>query len=320
MSPTPLQFVTDPDHAGLRMDRFLALSHPDLSRARWQQLLSEGHVLVNGQPAKGSMPVRTGDVITAEIPPAQAAEPVPEDIPLTVLYEDSDYIVVDKPPGMVVHQGAGHHTGTLVNALLHHCQDLSSIGGVLRPGIVHRIDKDTSGAMVATKNDLAHRHLAEQFERHTIERVYEAIVWDPFRFSKGTIRGHIERDPRNRLKMSGRTGSGRTAVSHYEVVASTPHFSRVRCRLETGRTHQIRVHLSEAGHPLIGDALYGKARTISQRLGPQLRERLASFPRQALHAHVLGFVGRDGVTVRVEADMPSDMTELWALMVAEDTP
>jgi 23S rRNA pseudouridine1911/1915/1917 synthase len=222
-----------------------------------------------------------------------------------VLYEDTDLIVIVKPAGMVVHAGAGHATGTLVNALLAHCRDLSGIGGVLRPGIVHRLDKDTSGVMVAAKNDLAHRALAVQFERHSVERRYDALVWGGFRAPAGTLEGTL-------------AGEGRHAVTHYRVLEATPHFAQVACTLETGRTHQIRVQLSEAGHPVVGDRLYGKSRSLSPRMGPGLRRAIEEFGRQALHAAVLGFTLPGGKAVRFEAPPPADHQNLWRLMREED--
>ncbi len=315
---TPLSFDVGAAEAGMRLDRFLSLHHPDLSRARWQQLIADRLVSLNGAPTKPGAPLKPGDVIAARVPPPVEATPRPEAVDLDILYEDDDYVIVNKPAGMVVHHGAGHDSGTLVNALLHHCGNLSNVGGVMRPGIVHRLDKDTSGVMAATKNDLAHRFLAEQFAAHTIERAYEAIVWGVFSFSTGTVEGLIGRDPRNRLRMTGRTTSGRRAVTHYKVTAATRHFSRVECRLETGRTHQIRVHMAESHHPVVGDPLYGKGRSIPASLLPELREALAAFNRQALHARVLGFTTRAGKTIRVEAEPPVDMQRLWQLIAEQD--
>lgn len=313
-----MESVVGSDQEGQRVDRFLAATEPSLSRARWQQLIDEGAVRVNGEAVKAGRVLRAGDHVAAELPAPVEAEPKPEAIALDVLYEDGDVIVVDKPAGLVVHPGAGNPTGTLVNALLHHCKDLSGIGGVLRPGIVHRIDKDTSGVIVAAKHDAAHRHLAKQFESHTIERAYDALAWGGFRARRGALRGTLERDPKNRLRMTGKTGEGRVAVTHYEVNGETPHFAKVRCTLETGRTHQIRVQLSEAGHPLVGDPLYGRTRSVSPRMGVNLQAAVRDFPRQALHAAVLGFVDLYGKRLHFEAPWPADLAGLWALMQSED--
>jgi 23S rRNA pseudouridine1911/1915/1917 synthase len=304
----------------MRLDRALVALQPDLSRTRVQSLIEAGQVRLNGKAVRPGTVVRPGDRIDLDIPAPVAAEPQPEAIALEILYEDDDVVVINKPAGMNVHPGAGHPAGTVVNALLHHCGHLSSVGGVMRPGIVHRLDKDTSGVMVATKNDLAHRHLAIQFERHTIERAYVAIAWEPFRFKQGSFRSTIERDPRNRLRMTGKTGSGRPAVTHYTVEAETPHFSKLRCTLETGRTHQIRVHCSENGHPLVGDVLYGKGRSVSPKMGANLQNAVRAFPRQALHASTLGFTARDGNSLRFETPLPADMAELWRLIATEDLP
>lgn len=302
----------------MRLDKFLSAAAPELSRARWQQLIEAGGVLVNGKSAKANATLRAGDDVRAQLPPPVAAAPAPQAIALDVVFETADYIIVNKPAGLVVHPAAGNQTGTLVNALLHHCKDLSGIGGELRPGIVHRIDKDTSGLIIAAKHDAAHRHLAKQFEAHTIERAYEALAWGGFRTRTGTIRSALERDPRNRLRMTGRTGAGRAAVTHYEITGATPHFARLRCRLETGRTHQIRVHLAEAGHPIVGDPVYGNTRSVSPRMGVNLQQAVKGFGRQALHAAVLGFTALDGERLRFERPMPPDMQALWSLMEAED--
>jgi 23S rRNA pseudouridine1911/1915/1917 synthase len=314
-----LIFKIPPEEAGIRLDRFLAARHGTVSRSRWQSLIESDQVLINDKPVRSGAVLKGGDRVDVRIPPPAPASPLAQDIPLDILHEDEDYILISKPPGMVVHPAAGHGRDTLVNALLHHCGHLSNVGGVMRPGIVHRIDKDTSGVMAATKNDLAHRHLAAQFEAHTIERVYEALVWGTFRLKRGTFRGTIERDPRHRLRMTGKTGAGRHAVTHFEVLGETPHFSYIRCTLETGRTHQIRVHCTEAGHPLIGDQLYGRSRSVSPRMGAELQQRVRNFPRQALNAAVLGFTDRAGETIRCEIPLPADMADLWALMQAEDS-
>lgn len=311
-------FVTGSEHVGLRLDQFLCSVEPTLSRTRWQALIESGSVQLNGQRAKPGNVLRAGDLIEADLPLPTQATPTAEPIALTIVYEDNHVIVVDKPAGMAVHPGPGHWHGTLVNALLFYCKDLSGIGGVLRPGIVHRLDKDTSGLIVAAKNDTAHLALAKQFERHTIHRAYIAIAWGPFRFKRGTLQGTIDRDPHHRLRMTGKTGRGRHAITHYEVQAATPHFARVRCTLETGRTHQIRVHLAEAGHPIVGDPLYGKSRCVSPRMGTRLQKAVKTFPRQALHAGELGFILPTGERLQFTSSLPRDMVELWRLMEEED--
>lgn len=318
MHDSLLDAVAGSEDEGVRVDKFLVAREPSLSRARWQQVIDEGHVLINGKQAKPNSVLRAGDRVTAGLPPPVEAAPQPENIPLDILYQDADVVVVNKPAGLVVHPGAGNAGGTLVNALLYHCKDLSGIGGVLRPGIVHRIDKDTSGILVAAKNDQSHRNLSAQFESHTVERAYIAIAWGGFRQKRGTFSGTLERDPRNRLRMTGKTGGGRTAITHYEVLGATPHFAQLRCRLETGRTHQIRVQCAEAGHPLVGDQTYGKTRSVSPRMGPSLQTAVKNFGRQALHAAVLGFTARNGQRLRFESAPPEDMRALWQLMLDED--
>lgn len=301
---------------GARIDRFLAAAWPDLSRARISALLLAGDIALAGGDARRIGPavkVRAGDVFVATPPPPAPATPAAEAISLDVVYEDDDLIVVDKPAGMTTHPAPGQRSGTLVNALLHHCgASLSGVGGVARPGVVHRIDKDTSGLLVAAKHDLAHRGLAAQFEAHSVERLYFALVWGSPGASEGTIEGAIGRDPRNRKRMAV-TPSGKTAVTHYRVTGRYGvAAAELTCRLETGRTHQIRVHLTQAGWPLIGDPVYGRptAARRSRLDGPALATALA-FPRQALHAGVLGFEHPTrGERLRFERPPPTDMDEL----------
>ncbi|MCH8862318.1 MAG: RluA family pseudouridine synthase [Proteobacteria bacterium] len=308
--PAPLASVSvvtvAPGDAGTRLDRLLATALPNLSRSRLKALILSGSVTraVN-QQEKLTDPahrVKPGEAFRVEEPAAADPVPRPQDIPLLVVYEDDDLIVIDKPAGLVVHPAAGNPDGTLVNALLHHCgESLSGIGGVRRPGIVHRIDKDTSGLMVAAKNDRAHRGLAAQFEAHSVERAYLAVVRGAPRRLVGRIEGNIGRHPVNRKKMAVVETGGKAAVTHYktlEVFAgpaakggarSGALAALVECRLETGRTHQVRVHMASIGHPLIGDPLYGRAKTAPKRLSGEARAALGGFPRQALHAYVLGF-------------------------------
>jgi 23S rRNA pseudouridine1911/1915/1917 synthase len=288
--------------AGERLDRVLARGFPDLSRSRIQALIREGRVRAGGTAARDpSLKVAAGARIALEVPPAAPAEPQAEAIALSVAYEDDALIVIDKPAGLVVHPAAGHESGTLVNALIAHCgASLSGIGGVKRPGIVHRLDKDTSGLLVVAKTDRAHQRLSAQFADHgrsgPLERAYLALVWGVPEPARGTIDLAIARSPQNREKMAAvRSERGRHARTHYAVEeAYGPNKERVvsllRCRLETGRTHQIRVHMAEIGHPLLGDATYGAGfKTKAARLSPEAREALDSLGRQALHAAVLGF-------------------------------
>jgi len=285
--------------AGLRFDKALAALSPDHSRSRVQQLIAEGAVKLNGLVASDtSRKVNVGHVIEMVVPPAREAVPEAENIPLDIVYEDDDLIVINKPAGLVVHPGAGNQTGTLVNALLYHCKgSLSGIGGVMRPGIVHRLDKDTSGLMVAAKHDKAHQGLAAQLEDRSLSRVYEALVLKVPTPLKGSIDMPIGRDPRNRLRMAIKGQNGKVARTHYTVKQNYKEaLARVECKLESGRTHQIRVHMAAIKHPLIGDPLYGPQRTALQAAvkragyGPEILEALENFPRQALHARDIAFV------------------------------
>ena len=321
--------VVGEDDTG-RLDAWLAAAlEPDLSRSRIKALIEAGAVTVNGTPAKqAKQKIQPGDRVELTVPEAEDAEPAGEDIPLEILYEDSDLIVINKQAGLVVHPGAGNWTGTLVNALIHHCGDsLSGIGGVKRPGIVHRLDRDTTGVMVVAKNDLAHRHLAEQFADHgltgPLERAYQAIVWGKPDGLKGTIDASLGR-ARDRIRRAVRTDDGddvRHAVTHYLVCErydekpdGTCAASLVECRLETGRTHQIRVHMAHIGHPLVGDADYGGAfKTKANRLPDPVRAVVDAFPRQALHAFLLVFEHPStGETMHFEAPLPPDMERLRA--------
>ncbi|MBR6271429.1 MAG: RluA family pseudouridine synthase [Lachnospiraceae bacterium] len=270
-------FFVDKDDADCRLDRYLSDNLESLSRSYIQKLITDGHVLVGGLPRKSNYRLTGGDIITAQIPDPEPYDVKPENIPLDILYEDEDLIFIDKPKGMVVHPGAGHETGTVVNALLYHCGDsLSGINGIMRPGIVHRIDKDTSGVIVCCKNDRAHRAVAEQLARHSVNRKYFAIcngVID----ADGTVDAPIARNRNNRLKMSVSDG-GRRAVTHYRVLEVFNKYTHIECCLETGRTHQIRVHMDYIHHPLLGDELYGNIPSAFKTSG------------QMLHAGVLGLV------------------------------
>ncbi len=321
-APPLLTAVVSDTTAGGRLDRFLADAWPDLSRARVISLIQAGAVQVDPPQAKPLIPaskVRAGEVYIAVPPPPLEAEPQPEAIPLTVIYEDADLIVIDKPAGLTVHPAPGNYTGTLVNALLHHCGDsLSGIGGVRRPGIVHRIDKDTSGLLVVAKNDHAHNGLAVQFAQHTVRRIYTAYVWGTPAPRAGRIEGAIGRDPKNRKRMAITPG-GKAAVTHYKV-ARVFGFgaSEITCQLETGRTHQIRVHMTESGWPLIGDPLYGR---ISRNRKAQLPEpglsAALNFGRQALHAGVIGFAHpRSNAYLEFEQPPSADLSALAAELAA----
>jgi len=308
-----------PEQAEGRLDKALALRLPEFSRARLQALIAEGRVTRGGAPVSGSAKAAPGDY-RLEIPPPVAADPQPENIPLVVLYEDPYLVVVDKPPGMAVHPAPGSESGTLVNALLHHCGDsLSGIGGVARPGIVHRIDKDTSGVLVAAKSDAAHQRLSALFAAHDIDRVYVAFTRGAPHPARGTIEGAIARSSADRKKMAIVKTGGRHAITHYATDAAfgpaeKPLAARLACRLETGRTHQIRVHLASKGTPCLGDPVYGSG-------GPAAAVKAcietAGLSRQALHAAVLGFRHPiTGEAVRCESPLPSDMAALEAALRA----
>ncbi len=307
-----------PDAASGRVDKLLASGIPDLSRGRIQALIAEGRVTRDGLPViDGSAKAQPG-TYRVEIPPPTSAIPLPENIPLNVLFEDSHLIVIDKPPGIAMHPAPGNETGTIVNALLHHCgASLSGIGGVARPGIVHRIDKETSGVVVAAKTDAAHQGLSNLFATHDIERVYVAFTRGAPYPAKGTIEGAIGRSSHDRKKMALVKSGGRHAITHYKVMAAfgpqeKPLAARVACQLETGRTHQIRVHLASRGTPCLGDPVYGSG-------GPSAVVRAAmdevGLTRQALHAAVLGFAHPvTGETLRFESRLPADMARLEELL------
>ena len=266
----------DEENDGLRLDLYLSGINDELSRSYISRLISETRVSVNDKPVnKSSFKVKEGDRVVLLLPESSVPEVNPENIPLDILYEDSDVIVVNKPKGMVVHPAAGHYAGTLVNALLFHCHDLSGINGILRPGIVHRIDKDTTGSVIACKNDNAHRIIAEALKEHSIKRLYRAVVHGNLP-DEGTIDKPIGRLKNDRKKM-GIVPDGKRAVTHYKVLERFGNLSYVECRLETGRTHQIRVHMASIGHPLLGDTVYGKGKSPYKTEG------------QVLHAYLLGF-------------------------------
>ena len=267
------------DVPGTRLDSFLAANLPELTRSAAQRLIEEGRVSVNGMPAAKSCKLNGSEEITITLPEPELTDIVPQNIPLDIVYEDSDVIVVNKPVGLVVHPAPGHPDGTLVNALLYHCGDsLSGIGGEKRPGIVHRIDRDTSGLIIAAKNDFAHQHLAAQLQDHSLARTYEAIVIGNLREDSGTINAPIGRHHTDRKRMAVTPHGGREAVTHWEVITRYPGYTHVRCKLETGRTHQIRVHMAHIGHPIYGDTVYGQKKAVSGMTG------------QCLHAVGLRFI------------------------------
>ena len=290
-----MNLTTDDADGKIRLDQYLAAHLPELSRSRIQNLIKSGDVLVNGSPAKPKNPVSRGDSITVRIPEPEPAEAQPQDIPLDILYEDEDVVVINKESGMVVHPAAGNPDGTIVNALLHHCGDLSGIGGVERPGIVHRLDKDTSGVMVAAKNDEAHKGLAAQIKAHSARRTYWALVHGNIAEEKGIVDGPIGRHPKDRIKMAVTFKGGREAVTHFRVLKRYGEYTWIECKLETGRTHQIRVHMAYIGHPVVNDPLYGYKKD--------------DFPieGQALHSHCLDLVHPvTGEAMHFEAPMPDD--------------
>ncbi len=291
---TRIELVVPKENAKLRLDRVLAKQLPEYSRSRLQQLIHAGFVRVNGATTRPSHLVRAGDAIELTEPPVEKIENQAEPIPLEILFEDKDLIVINKPTGLVVHPGAGHRSGTLVNALLHHCPTLSGIGGKERPGIVHRLDKETSGCLVVAKNDVAHRELARQFAERTVEKIYLALVTGKLRKHSGVIDEKIGRHPVHRQRMSAGSPRGRAAKTDYRVVRSGDKASLLECRLHSGRTHQIRVHLHHLGHPLLGDKIYE----------PRAAK---AFPRQMLHAWKIGFHHpRTGAWKNFEAPLPDD--------------
>lgn len=283
------------NEAGTRLDVYLCAEMADFSRSRIQKLIKDGYVLVNEKPVKANYRLLCEDQISVKIPELKDPEILPENIPLDILYEDADVIVVNKPKQMVVHPAPGHYSGTLVNALMYHCkEDLSGINGDLRPGIVHRIDMDTTGSLIVCKNDRAHQSLSEQLKVHSIHRIYEAVVHGNLKEDTGTICAPIGRHPIDRKKMSTHAKHARDAVTHYQVLERFGDYTYVQCRLETGRTHQIRVHMASIGHPLLGDEVYGPKK--------------CPFPKlqgQTLHAKTIGFMHPvSGEYVEVNAPLP----------------
>ena len=290
-----INFRVDQEEQGIRIDKYLASRLPDYSRSFLQKLVGEGQVLAEGKPVKSNYKISAGEQISLSVPDAVEPEIVPEPIPLDILYEDASLLVINKPKGMVLHPCPGHYSGTLVNALMYHCKDqLSGINGVMRPGIVHRIDQNTTGSLVVCKTDAAHRFLAQQLKDHSITRKYRAIVHGNLKEEEGTVNAPIGRHPVDRKKMAVNERCGRNAVTHYRVLERFGSFTYLECRLETGRTHQIRVHMASIGHPLLGDDVYGPSRCP-----------IPGLTGQTLHAMTLGFIHPEtGTYMEFEAPLP----------------
>ncbi len=337
LDTTPLSLVVEEESDRMRLDKWLSTQLPEITRTRLKALIEDGQVTRNGTPAtSASGKIHTGETYIITIPPVEDAIPEPEDIPLNILYEDDDLIVLVKPAGLVVHPGSGNWSGTLVNALLHHCKDsLSGIGGVARPGIVHRLDKDTSGVMVVAKNDQTHQGLSAQFADHTIERAYLALVIGAPRPGYGKINKPLSRSASDRKKIAiarQDNQNARHAITHYKVQASygaargslpgEALASLVKCRLETGRTHQIRVHMAAINHPLIGDQIYGRGPGLAGlKPGDAAADKAIAtsreFRRQALHAAILGFTHpKTGEALRFEYAPPDDFKALQSALEA----
>lgn len=295
-----IQYQIEPEQSDIRIDKFLSEILPDLSRSYIQKLIKDGLVTVNEKPVKANYKTSEGDFVNLTVPELKEPDILAEDIPLDILYEDVDLLIVNKPKGMVVHPSAGHYTGTLVNALMHYCkEDLSGINGIMRPGIVHRIDMDTTGSLIVCKNDFSHNHIAEQLKVHSITRVYHAIVHGVIKEDEGTVNAPIGRHPIDRKKMSINYDNGKEAITHFKVLKRFSKFTYIECRLETGRTHQIRVHMSSLHHPLLGDAVYGPEKSPFALQG------------QTLHAKTIGITHpRTGEYLEVEAPLPEYFEKL----------
>lgn len=294
--------------AGMRLDVYLSQRVVDFTRSQIKKLVQEGLILVNHLPSKPAGKLRKGDVITGSIPEPKRLDVLAQDIPLDIIYEDPWIIVINKPAGMVIHPGAGINSGTLVNALLFHCEDLSQINGVIRPGIVHRLDKNTSGVMVAAKNAAAHHHLSAQFKARQVKKRYIALVHGEMRESEGIIDVPLGRHPKERKRISIHTRKGRRAITHWRVIGRLRGFSLLEVWPKTGRTHQIRAHLSSRGHPIVGDPEYRRGKWIERIKDPQIREGIIPLKRQALHSERLAFIHpRSGELVEFSASLPEDM-------------
>ena len=298
-------YTVEKEESGIRIDRYLAEKDSGLSRAFLQKLLKEGQITVGEKAAKSNYKVRENDRIHLEIPDSSEPDIVPEDIPLDILYEDDDVLIVNKPKGMVVHPSAGHYSGTLVNAIMYHCKDsLSGINGQIRPGIVHRIDMDTTGSLIVCKNDESHVNIAEQIKEHTVNRIYVGIVCGNVTEDEGTIEGAIGRHPVDRKKMAVNEKNGKPAITHYKVLERFGNYTYMQFQLETGRTHQIRVHMASIGHPLLGDTLYSSGSSPFKHL-----------QGQTLHAKTIGFVHpKSGEYMEFSAPLPEYFDNLLKLL------
>lgn len=297
-------YIISDENAGKRIDKYISEIHDEVSRTYIQKLISDGNITVNDKQIKSNYKLSCNDSVNVTIPELTEPDILAEDIPLDILYEDDDLIVVNKPKQMVVHPAKGHYSGTLVNALIYHCRDnLSGINGVLRPGIVHRIDSDTTGALVVCKNDFTHNMIAQQLKVHSITRKYVSIVYNVIKEDDGTVNAKIGRSPVDRLKMAANVANGKEAVTHYHVLKRFKNFTYIECTLETGRTHQIRVHMASIGHPILGDQVYGPARCPYKLTG------------QTLHAKVLGFIHpRTGEYMEFEAPLPEYFKHLLNIL------
>jgi 23S rRNA pseudouridine1911/1915/1917 synthase len=310
-NPSVRLFTVDQHQRGQRLDIFLPQNDQSLSRSQVKRAIEEGDVLLNGLAPKPSQRLKEGDIIRLTQRPAQESVAIPQEIPLNIVYEDAAIIVVNKQAGMVVHPAPGNYDHTLVNALLFHCHDLSGIGGVLRPGIVHRLDKGTSGLIVAAKSDAAHRNLAAQFKNHEVDKTYRALVWGDIKGDQGEIVLPVGRHPGDRKKMSTKSKRGRNAITYWKVSQRYGIATLLDVEIKTGRTHQIRVHLSDRGYPVVGDAVYGNASKIRTVTDAALKSLLKALDRQALHAAKLSFVHpAKGERVVFTAEMPEDMAGL----------
>lgn len=298
-------FEVEAEQEGERLDKFLSIIYPEFSRAFFQKLIKSKQVSVNETPQKASYCVKIDDIVTVEIPDAVETTIEPENIPLDILYEDDDVLIVNKPKGMVVHPSAGHYSGTLVNAIMYHCKDtLSGINGEIRPGIVHRIDMDTTGSLIVCKNDEAHVNIAQQIKEHSVNRIYVGIVCGNVKEDSGTVEGAIGRDPIERKKMAINEKNGKPAITHYKVLERFKNYTYMQFKLETGRTHQIRVHMASIGHPLLGDTLYSSGRLPFKHL-----------QGQCLHAKTIGFIHpKTGEYMEYSAPLPEYFEKLLCLL------
>lgn len=298
-------FEVEAEQEGERLDKFLSIIYPEFSRAFFQKLIKSKQVSVNETPQKASYCVKIDDIVTVEIPDAVETTIEPENIPLDILYEDDDVLIVNKPKGMVVHPSAGHYSGTLVNAIMYHCKDtLSGINGEIRPGIVHRIDMDTTGSLIVCKNDEAHVNIAQQIKEHSVNRIYVGIVCGNVKEDSGTVEGAIGRHPIERKKMAINEKTGKPAITHYKVLERFKNYTYMQFKLETGRTHQIRVHMASIGHPLLGDTLYSSGRSPFKHL-----------QGQCLHAKTIGFIHpKTGEYMEYSAPLPEYFEKLLCLL------